>query len=177
MLECLTNPGILNWWLGNGGNATLKSYGYRHGDTLLPLKIPTNHLEWMAELPVYHQDPHRIYVHAGVPFDQPVEATKADTLQWMLYSGEDDRYADAEYHSGEGGHISGKHIVHGHHQSAHNPQPRVGRTNLDSFAWYTGRLAIGVFDDAVPGGPVDVLFAEGPHPDRTKANGERNDDE
>jgi hypothetical protein len=33
--------------------------------------------------------------------------------------------------------------------------------NLDTFAWYTGRLAIGVFDDAAPGGPIEVLEVHG----------------
>ena len=32
-----------------------------------------------------------------------------------------------------------------------------GRTNLDTLAWRTGRLVIGVFDDDRPGGPVDFI--------------------
>jgi serine/threonine protein phosphatase 1 len=160
MLECLTNPGILKWWIGNGGNATLKSYGYQHGDDLLPLKIPTNHLMWLAELPVFHEDDHRIYVHAGVPFDQDVRETKTDTLQWMLYAGYDPMGESATIMPDER-HVSGKHIVHGHEQSATHPLIKPHRTNLDSFAWYTGQLAIGVFDEEQPGGPINVLFAEG----------------
>jgi hypothetical protein len=39
---------------------------------------------------------------------------------------------------------------------------KAHRTNLDSFAWKTGRLAIGVFDDDRAGGPVEILWAEGP---------------
>jgi hypothetical protein len=48
-------------------------------------------------------------------------------------------------------------VVHGHHQHAHGPIFKKNRTNLDTFAWYTGRLAIGVFDDESPGGPIEVL--------------------
>lgn len=157
MLACLDNPGILRWWIGNGGGQTLQSYGYKQGDELLPLKVPAEHLNWLSELPITFEDAHRIFVHAGVPFDQPVADVEAETLQWMLYSGDDDEYyPDARYHSGEGAHVSGKHIVHGHHQNARNPQPRRGRTNLDSFAWYTGRLAIGVFDANQPA-PIRIL--------------------
>jgi serine/threonine protein phosphatase 1 len=32
-----------------------------------------------------------------------------------------------------------------------------GRTNLDTLAWRTGRLVIGVFDDDRPGGPVNFI--------------------
>jgi serine/threonine protein phosphatase 1 len=159
MLECLTNPGILRWWVGNGGGATLRSYGYQHGDGLVPLKIPVGHLEWLADLPVTHEDDHRIYVHAGVPFDQDVAAAKRDTLQWMLYASEQ-HYEDATVLP-DAGHVSGKHVVHGHEQSASHPLLKPHRTNLDTFAWSTGRLAVGVFDDAMSGGPVDVLWAEG----------------
>ena len=38
---------------------------------------------------------------------------------------------------------------------------KKSRTNLDTLAWYTGRLAIGVFDDAAPGGPIEVLEVRG----------------
>ena len=160
MLECLDNPGILRWWIGNGGGQTLQSYGYEQGDTLEPLRIPAEHLAWLRSLPLVHEDAHRIYVHAGVPYDQPLTEAKPQTLQWMLYSGDDEEHhAGAEYAPSEGAHVSGKHIVHGHHQSAHHPLRRPERTNLDSFAWATGHSAIGLFDDAVAGGPVRILDA------------------
>jgi hypothetical protein len=52
-------------------------------------------------------------------------------------------------------------VVHGHYQHAHGPFFKKNRTNLDTFAWYTGRLAIGVFDDAAPGGPIEVFEVNG----------------
>lgn len=164
MLEVLANPSpqLLRWWVGNGGGKTLESYGYHQGDSLLPLRVPAEHVSWLDGLPVYHEDAHRIFVHAGVPFDQPLTEAKKDTLQWMLYPG-DVEHGDAEFHPDEG-HCSGKHIVHGHHQSASHPLLKSHRTNLDSFAWYTGRLAIGVFDDSRPG-PIEILQATGGHHD------------
>jgi hypothetical protein len=36
-----------------------------------------------------------------------------------------------------------------------------GRTNLDTLAWYTGRLVVGVFNDDVAGGPVSLLEVRG----------------
>lgn len=158
MLTCLDQPHRISWWLGNGGTQTLQSYGYEQGDSLKPLKIPAEHLDWLSNLPITYEDQDRIYVHAGVPFDQPLQDVSVETLQWMLYRDGGEVYQDAEYYD-DRGHISGKHIVHGHHQSLDHPLLKPHRTNLDSFAWYTGRLAIGVFDDRVPGGPVRVLEA------------------
>ena len=40
-----------------------------------------------------------------------------------------------------------KHVVHGHHQFADGPHEWSGRTDLDTYAWRTGRLVVGVFDD------------------------------
>jgi serine/threonine protein phosphatase 1 len=158
MLAALHDFSKIPWWTRNGGGETLRSYGYAHGDGLMPLRVPAEHLRWLDALRVYHQDDHRIYVHAGVPFDQPIDQAKRDTLQWMLYAGKEARWDDAEILPDEG-HISGKHIVHGHEQDAKHPLKLPHRTNLDSFAWATGHLAIGVFDDETAGGPVKILDA------------------
>lgn len=37
------------------------------------------------------------------------------------------------------------------------PHSIEGRTDLDTFAWATGRLVVGVSDDGEPGGPVDLI--------------------
>jgi serine/threonine protein phosphatase 1 len=147
MLQAYRNPACLSWWIGNGGGGTLMSYGYKNGDALkYPLKIDANHIAWLTHLPVYFQDELRVFVHAGVPHDELVTEANRQTLQWLLHKGDipDDRdcYEDKP-------NISGKHIVHGHHQDATHPLLLPHRTNLDSFAWYTGRLVIGVFDDDV----------------------------
>jgi hypothetical protein len=54
-----------------------------------------------------------------------------------------------------------RHIVHGHHQHGHGPILKKNRTNLETFAWYTGRLEIAVFDDKTPGGPLEILEVQG----------------
>lgn len=156
MLEVLADTRKLRWWIGNGGGETLRSYGYQHGDTIAPLRIPMEHLEWLGSLPIYHEDDQRIFVHAGVPHNTPLEDARRESLQWMLYRGRE-FYADAEMHD-DLPHCSGKHIVHGHHQSANHPLILPHRTNLDSFAWRTDRLAIGVFDDSQPS-PVKTMDA------------------
>lgn len=158
MLVALTSPTpeLLRWWVGNGGGQTLQSYGYAQGDNLTPLRVPGDHLKWLAELPIVVEDKHRIYVHAGVPFEQQVADAKPETMQWMLYAGYDPGGDSAEIMPDEQ-HVSGKHIVHGHEQSASHPLRKRHRTNLDSFAWATGHLAIGVWDDDYPDGPMRIL--------------------
>lgn len=149
MIEALDTPNqrTLGLWLANGGDDTLLSYGYVVGESILPLKVPAEHLAWLRSLPIFFEDDLHIFVHAGVPWDQPVSEAKTETLQWMLYS-TDDR---------DGAHCSGKHIVHGHHQSQYHPLKLPGRTNLDAHAYYTGRLAVGVFADEIAG-PVETFW-------------------
>ena len=53
------------------------------------------------------------------------------------------------------------HVVHGHDNCPDGPLLYEGRTNLDTLAWRTGRLTIGVFDDARSGGPVDFIVIKG----------------
>jgi len=145
-ISCSLNT---SWWAGNGGGETLRSYGQKHYSyDLLTSLVPEEHVKWMHSLPLYYETEKQVFVHAGIPNDAPLAEQQFDTrkdgaikFQWMLYSPSD--------HGG----WRGKHVVHGHHQ--HSDGPRVwspgsaggGRTNLDTFAWKTGRIVIGVFDD------------------------------
>jgi serine/threonine protein phosphatase 1 len=134
-------------WLRNGGDATLRSYGHAE-EGYEPGVVPVAHIVWMQHLPLLHRDVHRVYVHAGVDPNVPLDAQDAFTLLWLRYP-EDD----------PGGH-SGFHIVHGHQPYEDGPLCMPGRTDLDTLAWATGRLVVGVFDDDKPGGPVDFITVE-----------------
>ena len=62
------------------------------------------------------------------------------------------RYADgADIGHGE------RHVVHGHAPKPLGPERYENRTNLDTYAWRTGRLVIAVFDDATAGPPVELI--------------------
>jgi serine/threonine protein phosphatase 1 len=138
-----------DWWLTNGGGATLISYGQREGDQADVTVVPASHLDWIERLPLMHVDEHRVFVHAGVNPHLPLDDQDAEDVIWKIYPDNDD-----------GGHRQ-RHVVHGHHQHADGPIFKKSRTDLDTFAWYTGRLAIGVFDDAAPGGPIEILEVKG----------------
>jgi serine/threonine protein phosphatase 1 len=139
MLDALRDPSKMAYWLGKGGDAALASYG---GD---PADVPPSHIDWLDRLALFHLDAHRLYVHAGVESETPLDRQCEKTLLWMRYPK---------------GHVGGfgkLHVVHGHDNDPDGPLLCEGRTNLDTLAWRTGRLTIGVFDDDRPGGPIDFI--------------------
>jgi len=142
-------------WIVNGGDATLQSYGDD------PQSVPDAHIDWLDALPHMHIDLHRVYVHAAVDPARALNSQMERTVLWRLYDAED-----------EGGH-GDFHVVHGHHQFAEGPLLKRHRSNLDTFAWTTGRLCVGVFDDDTPGGPVKIIEVIGPPASREQrgANG------
>jgi serine/threonine protein phosphatase 1 len=137
------------WWLTNGGGATLTSYGQKVANEVDVSVVPAGHLRWIERLPLMHIDEHRIFVHAGVDPNLPLDRQRQEDLIWKIYKDREER-----------GHGQ-RHVVHGHHQREDGPVLKKNRTNLDTFAWYTGRLVIGVFDDATPGGPLEILEVHG----------------
>jgi hypothetical protein len=145
---CRRLPDV-DWWLTNGGSATLISYGQRKGDQADVAVVPVAHLDWIERLPLMHVDMHRVFVHAGIDPNYSLDKQDAEDVIWKIYPDDDDSGHDQ------------RHIVHGHHQHPDGPIFKKNRTNLDTLAWYTGRLAIGVFDDAVPGGPIEVFEVQG----------------
>ncbi len=146
---CLGIVPDCDWWLTNGGGATLISYGQTVGDEADVTVVPDGHLRWIERLPLMHIDKHRIFVHAGVDRKIPLDEQDPQNVIWQIYDDRD-----------EGGH-GHRHVVHGHEQHADGPILKKNRSNLDTFAWRTGRLAIGVFDDDTPGGPLEILESQG----------------
>ena len=146
LVELLKFPALgMRRFIANGGLATLASYEETASDPHALTPIPDAHAAWLKALPVMHVDLHRVYVHAAVDRWRPLHRQQESTLLWDLYPDDD-----------EGGHGE-FHVVHGHHQHADGPVLKRDRTNLDTLAWRTGRLVVGVFEDDQPGGPVDLI--------------------
>ena len=143
MLEGLRDPTRMAAWLDKGGDAAIASYG---GD---PAAVPQTHIDWLDQLKLMHVDAHRLYVHAGVDPEIPLELQSETTLLCKRYP--------KGFASGYGE----LHVVHGHDNFPDGPLLYQGRTNLDTLAWRTGRLTVGVFDDDRPGGPVDLVVVRG----------------
>jgi serine/threonine protein phosphatase 1 len=149
-------PAMVDRWLRDGGDETLRSYGWPGGEPDLSF-IPEAHVEWMDALPLLVLDDHRVYVHAGlVPGIKPHRQPEAACL-WIrerfLLAGAEDLPA---------------HVVHGHTPQWYGkpdlarPERLPHRTNLDTGAHATGVLSVGVFDADQPGPPVEVLAIRRP---------------
>lgn len=136
MLECIAGKAEMGWWIRNGGDMTLASY---RGS------VPRTHIAWARGLRICYSDAYRVFVHAGVDPALAPDRQLAEYALWVRY--------------GEATNISypGKYIVHGHTPVLDGPQVFAGRANLDTGAYLTGRLVVGVFDDDVPGAPVDFI--------------------
>jgi serine/threonine protein phosphatase 1 len=143
MVEALRDRARMAAWLAKGGDAALKSYG---GD---PAAVPQSHIDWLDRLQLMHVDAHRLYVHAGVDPGLPLDRQSETTLLWKRYP------------KGFSGGYGTLHVVHGHDNDPAGPLLYEGRSNLDTAAWKTGRLTVGVFDGDKPGGPVDFIVVEG----------------
>lgn len=157
MVETIRTPLDPDWWMGNGGDATMASYGCKvkispwYGKPPRgydPHHIPPETVDWVDSLPLYYETDKQVFVHAGVSPDVDLDAQHEEYLVWHLYTQRDS------------GGWHGKHVVHGHH--IHDDGPHTwhgtdgGRTALDTGSYYTGRHIIGVFDDT-QGPPIKIL--------------------
>lgn len=143
MLEGLAGRG-LGLWIGDGGGATLASYG--------DAGVPDEHKEWLAKLPSVLEADGRIFVHAGLFPGIPLSQQDDEQMMWIR-----DRFLLAEKDF-----AGWPHIVHGHtpvhlwKQNPAEPELLSWRTNLDTGAFHTGVLTVGVFADDRRG-PIAVL--------------------
>jgi serine/threonine protein phosphatase 1 len=144
MVAGLRDPAKLASWMEKGGDAALASYGGA------PSAVPEAHIAWLDQLPLMHVDAHRVYVHAGVDPELPLAQQSEAALLWKRYP------------KGDGAGFGARHVVHGHDNDPDGPLLFEGRTNLDTLAWRTGRLTVGIFDDDRRGGPVDFIVVRGP---------------
>ena len=139
MVAALRGEIAMEAWLSKGGEAALASYG---GDAA---EVPMHDIAWLDGRSLFFEDSHRVYVHAGVDPALPLRQQEPLTLLTKRYTDADD--------SG----LGAKHVVHGHDSRPGGPLLLANRSNLDGTAWKTGRLSVGLFDDDVPGGPVEII--------------------
>jgi serine/threonine protein phosphatase 1 len=144
-------------WYYNGGIETLQSYRGEDG----VLTIPPEHIDFLSNLPTWHEDEHAIYVHAGLveakdgTFVHPQETPDDPELLWAR-----NRRFFNEY--------SGKTVVFGHtitglvfgeRQKVYLRDNLIG---IDTGAYLTGTLSaielpsrqlFSVFEEAAPEPP------------------------
>lgn len=120
----------LSWWFGNGGEATVKSFG-----NINARHIPQEYIEWMDSRLYYHDDGKRFFVHAGVN-QKPPEKTPKEDMLWIR-----DSFL-------KGNKSWGRYIVHGHTPYMDKMISKTPyRLNLDSGCVYGGHLTCAIFND------------------------------
>jgi serine/threonine protein phosphatase 1 len=152
--------GTISRWMFQGGEETMRSYGWTGRHAASAALIPLEHLDWMAGLPLMVRDEERVYVHAGVDPARALDEQDEATCLWIR-----DRFLDSSLER------TNLHVVHGHTPEwrekpiASETEQLPHRTNLDTGAYMTGVLAIGVFESGRPGGPIEVLTVSCPTTD------------
>jgi len=140
MLDFLEDPSTGPFWLRNGGDATMASYGVSYDPKEsfdlqrlrglqgeLRYRLPERHLRFFSGLHLLHVEGDYAFAHAGIRPGVALEAQEEMDLLWVrglfLRSKID----------------HGKVVVHGH---TILPEPEVlpNRIGIDTGAWYTGRL-------------------------------------
>jgi serine/threonine protein phosphatase 1 len=125
-------------WLDNGGIETEESYaGYR--------SEMQRHIEWMEALPTMIETENHIFVHAGLTPRHSLTDQPEEVLLWSRGWQKRD-------------HDFGKHVVYGH-QASEGLDLRPFSSGLDTGACYGGPLTVGVFDESVMAGPVEIIQA------------------
>jgi serine/threonine protein phosphatase 1 len=131
--------------LDNGGDAMLASHHQTAAEFASVGLLDRGHADWIRSLPLYFQYEHRIFVHAGVDPNVPLNKQSRETLLWKRYGAGVDQGFGA------------RHVVHGHNPFEDGPLLLADRSDFDTDAFFSGRLVVRVFDDAAPGGPVELI--------------------
>ena len=120
-------------WLGNGGDATLDSFGGSLGSA---------YSDWMGALPFWHEDNLRIFVHAGLEPGIAPSNQDPETLLWIR-----ERFLNSRR-------SFGKHVVHGH--TPVGPTLLKNRTNIDAGSFRSGKLCVASFLDNSDARPTAI---------------------
>lgn len=147
MLRFMADGSMARAWLGNGGGATLKSYGvstlgillgesgFQRMRAKLDRTIPDVHRAFYRDLRLQHVEGDYLFVHAGVRPGVPLAEQEAEDLMWIR---QDFLNAEDDF---------GKIVVHGHSITA-KPEVKSNRIGIDTGAFRSDCLTCLVLDGA-----------------------------
>jgi serine/threonine protein phosphatase 1 len=142
-LEVFDGTAPEDFWLSQGGEETLASYG-----VAAPQLLPRAHIDWMRALPLRYDDGSRFFVHAGIDPERPLGEQNERDLIWIR----EPFLSDRRDH--------GRLIVHGHTPvAARTPDLRSNRLNIDTGAVYGGPLTAAAF---AGGQTAPIAFLQAP---------------
>ncbi len=137
MLEFLAAPHATERWLEWGGDETLQSYGVnpilgrRNEDLASDLKerMPAEHLSFLKNLSLTHQEGDFLFVHAGLRPGVTLDEQKEEDLLWIR----------KKFHKMSASERPNQVVVHGH-QPVEKPLDAGWRIDVDTGACWSGRL-------------------------------------
>jgi serine/threonine protein phosphatase 1 len=138
LLDAMVKPDAFANWLHNGGDATLASYGVNirpfagraklaEGGAQLADSLPARHREFFESLLRMADFEPYLFVHAGIRPACPLADQDPEDLIWIR--------APFLNSSADFGRV----VVHGH-TPVERPEVRPNRINLDTGAYFSGRL-------------------------------------
>ena len=136
MLAALSGDGAAAAdWLWGGGRATLESWGIDPDSPRedWPGRFTPQHLRFLRQLHLHHQEGGYLFVHAGI---RPGIALEDQSREDLLRIRHDFLGSERDH---------GMVVVHGH-TAGFNPVLRDNRICLDTAAWSGGPLTCGVFE-------------------------------
>ncbi|KQV83817.1 metallophosphoesterase family protein [Rhizobium sp. Root1220] len=128
-------------WMRMGADALLRSYGLDPEqlplifpgaaklDAFIRQSLPRPHIDFLRSLPIFVDTPNVLFVHAGIDPMLPIEHQSDDDLVFI-------RQRFFESHK-----PLPKLVVHGH-TPAERPEVFAKRLNLDTGAYYSGKLTV-----------------------------------
>ncbi|WP_135468425.1 metallophosphoesterase family protein [Crenalkalicoccus roseus] len=128
------HPGAMPFWLDNGGQETLASYGVDPGDPRLAEALPAAHLALLRRCPLRWAAGDYLFVHAGIRPGVPLDRQDPFDLLWIR----------EPFLSWEG--ELPMVVVHGHTPSP-SPAVRPHRIGIDTGACYGGDLTCLVLEE------------------------------
>jgi serine/threonine protein phosphatase 1 len=111
--------------------------------------FPADVVEWMRALPLWYEDDHAIYVHAGLPrgpegFQHPSQVSAQAALLWLR---DDDFFRN----------YTGKLVVFGHTATAYLPPELSTYTPEDPLDIWAGPCCVGLDTGAGKGGFLTAI--------------------
>ena len=147
VLRFLEDEQVGPGWLTYGGAPTLYSYGIQPPDSAadanglvrarreLAQKLPPDHLAFLRDLVLTHEEGGYLFVHAGLRPAVPLESQDPEDLMWIR---DEFLRSDDDF---------GRIVVHGH-SITDEPEVRANRIGIDTGAFASGRLTCLVLDGA-----------------------------